>query len=150
MSVTNSASETLELGDDCGLTFYPSPTEDPATESASDTALAEKRFLQPRDTDCVFTSTYVVTESILGVTTRTSTVTEQEVTQSFECPPMSVTNEAGDELSLGDDCKLEFSPGDGSESPATTESSVPGSASSVVPSALLFNLSLLIILKKLI
>jgi hypothetical protein len=39
----------------------------------------------------------------------------------FSCPPMTVTNQAGDELSLDESCALEFSP-----APASTDISGSG------------------------
>jgi hypothetical protein len=128
LTVTNSANATLELGDDCALTIYPAPTD-----GATAALLAkEARSLQPRAAlDCPYTSTSIETYTVHTITTITSTATREEVSEKFSCLPMSVTNSVGDELSLNEECQLEFSPGD---SAATTTSAKSSTNGSVPPS----------------
>jgi hypothetical protein len=130
LTATNSVSDTLELGDDCTLTFYPAPADASTTASVA----KKGRSLQPRaalGTDCLYTSTSILTYTVHAITTITSTVTRQEVTETFSCPAMSVTNSVGDELSLNEKCQLEFSPGN-SVAPASSAS--PTASGSVLPS----------------
>jgi hypothetical protein len=120
LTAANSVSGTLELGDDCTLTFYPAPAD------ASTTAFVAKkgRSLQARaalGTDCLYTSASILTYTVHTITTITSTVTRQDVTETFPCPAISVTDSVGDELSLNEECKLAFSPGN-SVTPASSAS----------------------------
>jgi len=112
---TNSANDTLELGDDCNYHL----------------AAKEARSLQPRaalSTDCLYTSTSIPTYTVHTITTITSTVTRQEVTETFSCPAMSVTNSVGDELSLNEEYQLEFSPGNSAASTTNVLRTASGSA----------------------
>ncbi|KAL9039808.1 MAG: hypothetical protein Q9214_004724 [Letrouitia sp. 1 TL-2023] len=129
MTATDAAGDTLELGDDCGLTFEPADAG--PTDSSSSTTAIPTRKIKPRapqvDDTCLYTSTSVVTYTKYTITTTTTTVTREEPSQSFSCLPMSVTNRAGDELSLDEECKLAFSPGSNSAAAETTsDSQLPG------------------------
>ena len=121
ISATNSASETLQLGTDCTLTLYPPPTDISTTSSSTG---AGAPSVKPRATadgpNCLITSTSIVGYTIQTVTTTIMTVTETETPEGFSCPPMTVTNALGDELSLDQECQLEYSPG--SLTPSSTSS----------------------------
>ncbi|KIX01244.1 uncharacterized protein Z518_08969 [Rhinocladiella mackenziei CBS 650.93] len=125
MTATNDAGATLELGDDCSLTFYPAPTVTASTSSSFPAS-----SLRPRTNaaDCLVTSTSIMGYTIYTQTTLTTTVTEITTPEGFFCPPMTATNAVGDELSLDEECKLEFSPGS-SDSNLSTSSSPPESSS---------------------
>jgi hypothetical protein len=120
LTATNSVNDTLELGDDCALTFFPASTAAAATTT---TAAKQARALEPRDTNCHYTSTHIVTYTVYSISTITSTITRQEATESFSCPPMSMTNAVGDELSLNEECQLEFSPGQSAVASTSTTNS---------------------------
>ena len=153
LTATNSVGDTLELGDDCGLTFNPVSSTAAAAAVAAKAAhvvtataavaMTGAPLLRPRaDDECVYTSTYVSTSTVFSTSTRTSTVTESASDKGFSCPTMAVTNRAGDELSLNEECELEFSPG--SATPSSTAASVQGgsggtsgAANLLVPSALI-------------
>ena len=127
ITATNSLGDTLELGDDCGLTFSPA-----SVSAASTTALHAAREAEAQPTlqpapraaadDCAYTDTTYSTYIVRTTTIYTTTVTKSELSESFSCPTMAVTNAVGDELSLDDNCSLSFSPGDGSLPSATGSS----------------------------
>ena len=135
MTATDAVGDTLELGDDCGLTFQPadaSPTDSSPSTTTTPTPKMKPRAPQADDT-CLYTSTSVVTYTKNTITTTTTTVTGEEPSQSFSCPPMSVTNRVGDELSLDEECKLALSPGSSSTAVTTTRGGQPpGSTSTAV------------------
>lgn len=118
LTVTNQEGDTLELGDDCGLTLNPATEDLTATASETNSPTLKARAPQADD-NCLYTTTDVVTYSKITVTTKTTTVTREEPTAAFSCPPLSVTNAAGDELSLDEECKLGFSPGTNSAPPTS-------------------------------
>jgi hypothetical protein len=126
LTATNSASATLELGDDCSLTFYPPPTDASSTSSSFSAAPS----LKPRANavDCLITSTSIVPYTVHTQTTSTTTVTETTIPEDFSCVPMTVTNAVGDELTLDEECKMEFSPGSSDSSPSSTSSATEGSS----------------------
>lgn len=134
MTTTDTAGDALELGDDCGLTF--NPASEASTRSSS---VGTTPSLQPRATidenTCLYTQTVVVTCTKYTIITTSTTVIEESPSEIFSCPPMSVTNSIGDELSLDEECKLEFSRADSTATPtaaaaATTTGSEPPNASS--------------------
>ncbi|KAK2766245.1 hypothetical protein FQN54_007762 [Arachnomyces sp. PD_36] len=92
-------------------------------------SLCYTRNAQPTKTEScpsATTTTSTVTEEtkIASTTTRTVTQTpDEEELPEFSCPPMTVTNDLGDTLALGDDCALEFTP-----STATANAAVNGNA----------------------
>ena len=132
ITATNSLGDTLELGDDCLLTFSPSAAAAGTAAATSATLHAGKREANPLPeptlapvvprAECAYTSTDFVTTTVLSRTTYFTTVTETELSESFACPPMSVTNSFGDELSLDDKCSLSFSPGANSPTTMTLRS----------------------------
>lgn len=126
LTATNNASATLELGDDCSLTFYPPPTDASSTSSPFSAAPS----LKPRANavDCLITSTSIVRYTVHTQTTSTTTVTETTIPEDFSCAPMTVTNVVGDELTLDEECKMEFSPGSSDSSPSSTSSATEGSS----------------------
>ena len=123
MTVTDEASASLELGDDCSLTYYPPP---PATAAAlspgSDAMVA-------RAAECLSTTTVLSSTTIRSVVTATTTVTETTTPESFSCLAMSATNAAGDELSLDEDCVLELKPGDADPTATGSQSAASGGSS---------------------
>ena len=131
ITATNSLGDTLELGDDCLLTLSPAA----AVPSTTGTLHAGRREAEPtlapapraENAECAYTSTSIVTSTVFTQTTFTTTVTETALSESFSCPPMSVTNAAGDELSLDSECSLSFSPG---PSGSTLPTAVSGGGSS--------------------
>ena len=145
ITATNTLGDTLELGDDCLLTFSPSA----AAATASATLHAGKREANPLPAptlapvlpraDCAYTSTDIVTTTVFSRTTRFTTVTETELSESFSCPPMSVTNAVGDELSLDAECSLSFSPAPNSPTTGTLFSIAASSASNLPTTATLFS-----------
>ena len=139
LTATDAAGDTLELGDDCRLTFQPADADADATipTSISTVTPAPTPRMKPRApqvrSTCACTRTVWVTSTMYTVATSTRTVTREEATESFSCPPMSVTNDIGDELILDEECQLAFSPGDSSAAVTTTANDVqlPGSSHSV-------------------
>ncbi|KAI4264674.1 MAG: hypothetical protein L6R42_000234 [Xanthoria sp. 1 TBL-2021] len=150
MTATNAVGDTLELGDDCGLTFEPAdpagsanPTNPAnpgapgitnATSNPTTTpTLGLKRRATQGDDTCIYTSTDIVTYTVNTITTTTTTVTREEPSPAFSCLPMSVENVVGDELALDEQCKLEFtpadSPADNSAAEATGSVDSPAGAS---------------------
>ncbi|KAI4286219.1 MAG: hypothetical protein L6R38_000062 [Xanthoria sp. 2 TBL-2021] len=150
MTATNAVGDTLELGDDCGLTFEPAdpagsanPTNPAnpgapgitnATSNPTTTpTLGLKRRATQGDDTCIYTSTDIVTYTVNTITTTTITVTREEPSPAFSCLPMSVENVVGDELALDEQCKLEFtpadSPADNSAAEATGSVDSPAGAS---------------------
>ena len=133
LTVSNSATASLVLGDDCGLTFFPSAS--PTTSSAA----AAARYLQPRATNnCGYTITSTITTDVPSTITATSTTTVSTAPESFSCAPFTVTNVEGDELALDEECGLELSPASitGSNTPnrtgaASVARTTGGSASAV-------------------
>lgn len=130
LTVTNGVGDTLELGDDCDLTFEPGDDPPPSSSSkAPHAALKKKKNKNKRARDCPptrTTRTVFKTVSQTNVRTATTTVTKSEsALPEFSCPPMTVTNDNGDELTMDEECALGFSPGDttptgnGKGSPAT-------------------------------
>jgi uncharacterized membrane protein YgcG len=121
ITATNSAGDTLELGDNCLLTFSPSAAASSSSSSSSSGPSARAvpaegiPDIQPRattaaeDAACLYTSTSISTYTVRAISTVTRTVTSEEPDESFSCPPMTVTNTNGDELSLNEECSLEFS-----------------------------------------
>jgi len=120
LTATNDANATLELGDDCSLTFYPPPTDASSTSSPFSSAPSLKPRAQA--VDCLITSTSIVQYTVHTQTTSTTTVTETTIPVDFSCIPMTVTNVVGDELTLDEECKMEFSPGSSDSSPSSTSS----------------------------
>ncbi|KAG8530303.1 uncharacterized protein KY384_004805 [Bacidia gigantensis] len=109
VTATDAVGDTLELGDDCGLTLQLAifnSTNSSSSTTATPTPRMKPRAPQasPADDTCLYTSTNIVTYTKNTITTTTTTVTREEPTQSFSCPPMSVTNGVGDELSLDEEC----------------------------------------------
>lgn len=128
MTATNADGAVLELGDDCALSYQPpSATGQPDSTSTSE-ATNEKRdapgraALEPRQAGCTpyttYTGTTTRTISVTRSTTTSMTVTVTPSDEGFSCPEMSATNAAGDELSLNEDCELEFSPAEPTETDA--------------------------------
>ena len=89
MTTTDTAGDTLELGDDCALTFNP-VTEASTTSSSVGTTPS----LQPRATidenTCLYTQTVVVTYTKYTIITTSTTVTEEITQREFShvrpCP----------------------------------------------------------------
>ena len=117
-SVVNDQGATLLLGDDCGLTLYP------ATISSS-SALATVQPRSPltansppeltvrrrQEPPCISTVTSTTTTYATSITvTSTSKTVATKGPEDFSCVPMSVTNAAGAELALDEECSLEYQP----------------------------------------
>ena len=56
------------------------------------------------------------------------TVTETTTPEDFSCVPLTVTNAVGDELTLDEECKMEFSPGSSNSSLSSTPFATEGSS----------------------
>lgn len=139
LTVTDKAGDTLELGDDCGLTFQPADAGPGDFSSSTTPTPTPTPGIKPRapqaDDTCLYTSTSVVTYTKNTVTTTTTTVTGEEPSQSFECMPMSVTNRVGDELSLDEECKLALSPASSSAVATRTSGGQPPGSNSATATA---------------
>lgn len=119
VTVTNADGAVLELGDDCTFSFQPPSTTESgverravltsAVEPPTNVALRIRQDCVPRRTD-IATVTTTIPTTIRTTATKTETVKPSD--ESFTCPEMVVTNTVGDELSLNDDCSLEFTPAD--------------------------------------
>jgi hypothetical protein len=118
MEVTNVDGAVLALGEDCLFTYEPAP---PISDDAGGASTTAARFegsasavLRARQASCTPYMTYTATVTTTIVTTiqstRTQTRTVDPTEEGFSCPEMAVTNAAGDELSLDEDCVLEFVP----------------------------------------
>ncbi|RYP74024.1 hypothetical protein DL769_004110 [Monosporascus sp. CRB-8-3] len=145
MTVTNAMDATLELGEDCALEYSP---PDPVTTTSSAAVLAAREgqlsewaalaplatdaavfHLLPRQMSCTPYTTIIATAWVTRPATTTATTTrtvdgpgEEE---SFVCPEMEVTNDAGDVLALDESCIMSFSPATPTE-PTTTPTSAAG------------------------
>lgn len=117
-SAVNDVGATLALGDDCSLTLY-APTQ----EASSTTTEALSASLAARQNRCLKTSTVERISTVRLQQTVTTTVLETTTAEGFTCLPMAVTNSFGDELSLDEECKVEFKPGEGGAVPSSAQSS---------------------------
>jgi hypothetical protein len=129
MTVTNADGATLELGDDCALKY--SPPESPTTTSSATVVAARGAQLSEwgttiplpaevaapllaRQAPCTPFTTVTQTQWVTVSATTTSTVSKTVAgpagDESFSCPPMEVTNAAGDVLALDESCVLNFEP----------------------------------------
>ncbi|KAK4496819.1 hypothetical protein PRZ48_012803 [Zasmidium cellare] len=116
--VGNSAS--LELGDNCKLTLQVNEAEESSTpvfrREVSATTTTAAPTLERRQ-DIVCTATLRGTTTIASTSWTTTNITVAEAPTAlpeFSCLAMVVTNSAGDELALGDDCSLEYTPAEAS------------------------------------
>ncbi|KAF2159176.1 hypothetical protein M409DRAFT_30315 [Zasmidium cellare ATCC 36951] len=110
----NSAS--LELGDNCKLTLHVNEAEESSTpalrrDATPTTTTAAPALNRRQDITCTATLRGTTTIASTSWTTSNVTVTEApSALPEFSCLAIVVTNSAGDELALGDDCSLEFTP----------------------------------------
>lgn len=148
MTATGDAGDTLELGDDCLLTFNPA-TE--ALKTSSLVATTETGSLQRRAAfeNCLYTSTSVVTSTVNTITTTSATITRAAASEGFSCPPMSVTNSIGDELSLDEQCQMVFKPAE-TEGPAASSQGESASSTGDVTDLLVSKFLVSVVLSMLI
>lgn len=108
----------LELGDNCRLTVLVANAGEEAPTPVSERALAFDPMMEaspaiiPRqEVVCTGTLEGTTTVTSFSWTTTTSTlVRPPSPLPEFSCPVIVVTNAVGDELTLGDDCSLDFTP----------------------------------------
>ena len=128
VTATNVDGAVLELGDDCALSYQPPSISEQRDSTSTSEATTEKRVAprrlapEPRQAGCTpyttYTDTTTKTVLVTRTTTTSTTVTVTPLDEGFSCPEMSATNAAGDELSLNQNCELEFSPAEPTETEA--------------------------------
>ncbi|PGH05858.1 hypothetical protein AJ79_06700 [Helicocarpus griseus UAMH5409] len=105
MTVTNAVGDSLELNNDCGLKYFPAKTTTSYAQVAG--------MVRARQDDCPPTRTTMTvyeTDGTTDMATVTATITPASAPSGFSCPPMTVTNAMGDELTMDENCGLQYSP----------------------------------------
>ena len=82
--------------------------------------------------DCIYTSTTTLTSSFYATTTFTAIATGEKASESFPCPPMSLTYAAGDELFFDKKCHSVCCPAV-TAPPVTTGSMIAATAGGRTP-----------------
>ncbi|KAJ5600995.1 hypothetical protein N7510_010529 [Penicillium lagena] len=122
MTVTNAQGATLELDEECALSYSPpSTTTTSAAPKDSNNAAAVLRVRSeaPLCTQ-VKTSTEILTVSRVTTSFSTTTITVTTSVPDFSCPTMAVTDSYGAVLALNEGCSLEYTPGSSTTAPSTT------------------------------